>query len=147
MVLKVAFEDIPSDPTRDIYRRAARSAKNTSIGSGRNSCSGSACSFAIDLRQKIQPVSAQSLPDHASKASELRSTDHIGVRFAPKAVVEKQRDSSRFCIERWQIGTPTYARARHRGRQAPFLPNRFRKAEFTRPRYQSSGVSPPAPPH
>src|SRR3979490_2976921 len=83
MVLKVAFEDIPSDPTRDIYRRAARSAKNTSIGSGRNSCSGSACSFAIDLRQKIQPVSAQSLPDHASKASELRSTDHIGVRFAP----------------------------------------------------------------
>src|ERR1700682_347645 len=28
-----------------------------------------------------------------------------------------------------------------------FLRNRFRKAEFTRPRYQSSGVSPAAPPH
>src|SRR5439155_4477950 len=31
--------------------------------------------------------------------------------------------------------------------QAPCPLNRIRKAEFTRPRYQSSGVSPAAPPH
>jgi hypothetical protein len=44
-------------------------------------------------------------------------------------------------------GAPIYARARHRGQQVPFLRNRFRKAEFTRPWHQSSGVSPAAPPH
>src|SRR3982074_23203 len=76
------------------------------------------------------------------------------LRFAHSTTALRQKPSLKsnaivrgFCIERWQIGTPTYARARHRGQQAPFLPNRFRKAEFTRPRYQSSGVSPAAPPH
>jgi hypothetical protein len=44
-------------------------------------------------------------------------------------------------------GALIYPRARHRDQQVPFLRNRFRKAEFTRPRYQSSGVSPAAPPH
>jgi hypothetical protein len=34
-----------------------------------------------------------------------------------------------------------------RGQQAPFLPDRIRKAEFTRRWYQWSGVSPAAPPH
>jgi hypothetical protein len=41
-VPKVAFKDIPSDPTRDYLPTARHARKNTSIGSGRNSCSSSA---------------------------------------------------------------------------------------------------------
>jgi hypothetical protein len=44
-------------------------------------------------------------------------------------------------------GAPIYPRARHRDQQVSFIRNRFRKAEFTRPRCQSSGVSPAVPPH
>jgi hypothetical protein len=58
-VLKVAFEDIPANRRGAFIDRAVRSPRNTSIGSGQNSCSSSACSFAIGNRRA--PTSSCSL--------------------------------------------------------------------------------------
>ena len=96
MVLKVAFEDIPSDPTRDIYRQGGTLGEEYKHWFRAKFLQRFRLFFRYRLTAKIQPVSAQSLPDHASKESELRSTNHIGVRFAPKVAIPASSIFGRF---------------------------------------------------
>ena len=46
-IMKVAFENIPGDPSARSIAKAIRSAMNTSIGFVRNSCSRCGCSSVI----------------------------------------------------------------------------------------------------
>jgi site-specific DNA recombinase len=112
--------------------------------------------FALAARRKLRNEDGTYRRDHLrALAQRVEVVDPTEIRIlgtktkllrtlVAAAGVESAAAGVRGFIPKWRA---TYARARHRGQRAPSLRHRFRKAEFTRPWHQSSGVSPAALPH